>query len=308
MRAIIHDPAAADGLRLTDLPDPVPAPGQAVIGVRAVSVNFLDIAYRDERLAVGAVPGVDVAGVVDVAAADGSGPPAGTRVVGFGPGAWAQRVPIRTSDLAVVGDGTEPAAAAALPGAAVTALRAVRSLGAVVGRRVLVTGASGGVGGFAVQLAALAGADVVAAVGSVGRGSGLAALGAGEVVTSLDGIAPVHGVLDNVGGPLLAEAFTLLAEGGLALSIGQASGRPTTIDFEAERRRSGSRRLEPFVVGTDFGPDLAVLIDLLARGRLDPQLGWRGSWLDIHAAVRAVRDRRVLGKAVLEVPAPEAGE
>lgn len=191
--------------------------------------------------------------------------------------------------------------AAALPVAAGTALRAVRALGSVLGRRVLVTGASGGVGGFAVQLAARAGAHVVASVGGVARGEGLRERGAAEVVVGLDGAGPLHGVIDNVGGPLLAEAFALLGDGGIALSVGKASGRATEIDFEAERLRGGNRRLEPFTIGDGLGPDLAYLVGLLAEGGLDPQVGWRGTWDRADEAIRALLGRQVRGKAVLEV-------
>ena len=109
------------------------------------------------------------------------------------------------------------------------------------------------------QLAALSGAHVVAQVGSAARGAGLAPLGAAEVITDLAGVAPVHGVVENVGGSLLAAAVALLAEGGVALSVGQASGQPTTIDFEAERQRGGHRAVEVFTVGTGyagFGDDI----------------------------------------------------
>jgi NADPH:quinone reductase len=301
MHAIVHSPGTPGGLRRADLPDPVPAPDQAVVRVEAVSLNFLDVAYRDQLLPPGAVPGVDAAGTVLAAAADGSGPAPGERVVGFGPGAWAQRVAVRTADLAAVPDAVPLATAAALPGAGVTALRAVQALGPLLGRRVLVTGASGGVGRFAVQLAARAGADVVALVGTPERGAGLAELGARSVVTDVGDAGLVQHVLDNVGGPLLAAAFALITAGGAALSIGQAAGEPTLVDFEAERRRAGGRRLEPFVIGGDVGADLAVLLDLVARGELDPQIGWRGSWDRIDEAAAALRDRAVAGKAVLEV-------
>lgn len=300
MQAIVQDPAAPNGLRHAEIPEPVPAPDQAVVAVHAVSLNFLDAAYGD-RLAVGAVAGVDAAGVVVAAAADGSGPPSGTRVVGFGPGAWAERVALRSADLAAVPDGVDLGVAAALPGAGVTALQALRTLGFVLGRRLLVTGASGGVGRYAVQLAVLAGATVVAHVGSPERGAGLEALGASEVVTSLTDVAPLHGVLDNVGGPLLAQAFALLVEDGRAVSIGQASRQPTTIDLEAERRRASGRQLDVFVIGGAVGADLKVLLELTEQTKLEPQVSWRGSWRRAGEAVRALLERRIVGKAVLEM-------
>jgi NADPH:quinone reductase-like Zn-dependent oxidoreductase len=171
---------------------------------------------------------------------------------------------------------------------------------------VLVTGAAGGVGRYAVQLAALAGAHVVAHVGSAERGAGLRTLGAAEVTLDLAAVAPVHGVVENVGGPLLAEAVALLAEGGVALSVGQASGQPSTIDFEAERRRGGRRAVEVFTVTTGyagFGPDIEELLGLVAAGRLDPQIGWRGPWDRAAEAAEALRARRVAGKAVVEIGA-----
>jgi NADPH:quinone reductase len=304
VRAIVHDPAA--DLRMADVPDPEPAPHEVLLEVWAASVNFLDVAYREHYLAPGGVPGVDAAGIVLAPAADGTGPPAGTRVVTFAMGgAWAQRRAAPVADTAVVPDGVDLAVAAALPGAGVTALQALRRLGPLLGRRVLVTGASGGVGRFAVQLAALAGAHVVAAVGGVGRGAGLAEIGAREVVTDLAAVGePVAGVIENVGGPMLGQAFALLGEDGIVLSVGQASGRPTTVDFEAERRRGPrGRRIEAFVVELGMGPDLAVLLDLVARGSLDPQVSRRESWTGFADVARDLRDRRTVGKAVLEIGA-----
>jgi NADPH:quinone reductase-like Zn-dependent oxidoreductase len=167
---------------------------------------------------------------------------------------------------------------------------------------VLVTGASGGVGRFAVQLAARAGAHVIAAVGSAPRGAGLVELGAAEVVVGLDDVSePVFGVLENVGGPLLAQAFSLVGEGGSVQSIGMASNQPTTIDFEAERHKWVRKRLEPFTVRAPFKPDLNYLVELLASGQLDPQIGLRDSWDNVSGAAEALLDRRVAGKAVLEV-------
>ena len=90
----------------------------------------------------------------------------------------------------------------------------------------------------------------------------------------------------------------------MALSIGQASGQPTTIDFEAERQRGGHRSIEVFTVGTGypgFGADIERLLGLVAAGRLDPQVGWRGPWDRAGEAADALRGRRVAGKAVVEI-------
>src|ERR1700759_2415408 len=92
MRALIHDPAAPQGLTLGEVPDPVPAPGQSLVAVEAIALNFGELAYLSQSRQAGEVPGWDAAGIVIEAAADGSGPPQGTRVVTFGwSGAWAQQ-------------------------------------------------------------------------------------------------------------------------------------------------------------------------------------------------------------------------
>ncbi|WP_425564209.1 alcohol dehydrogenase catalytic domain-containing protein, partial [Pseudonocardia zijingensis] len=115
MRAIVHDPA---GLRLADVPDPEPAPHELLLEVRAASVNFLDVVYRERNLAPGGVPGVDAAGIVRAPAADGTDPAAGSRVVTFAMGgAWALRRAAPVADAAVVPEGIDLAVAAALPAA-----------------------------------------------------------------------------------------------------------------------------------------------------------------------------------------------
>jgi NADPH:quinone reductase len=303
MRAVVYDPEARANLRFADVDEPAVAPSEALIEVRATALNFGEVKFIDRMRRPGEVPGWDAAGVVVGAAADGSGPPVGSRVVGFnGAGGWAQRRAVPTENLAVLPDSVDFGPAAALPVAGVTALQALRALGPVVGRRVLVTGASGGVGRFAVQLAARAGAHVIAAVGSAARGAGLEQLGASEVVVGLaDVTEPVFGVLDNVGGQLLAQAFSLVDDGGSVQSIGMASNQPTTIDFEAERQYGVRKRLEPFTVRTPFRPDLVYLVELLAAGDLDPQVGLRLSWDQVSEAAEALLDRRVAGKAVLDV-------
>ena len=109
------------------------------------------------------------------------------------------------------------------------------------------------------------------------------------------------GVLDTVGGPQLAAAFGLLEEGGSALWIGNASREPVALDLPHPGRR-GNTHLSTFEVGGGQGPDLAHLVGLLARGELDPQIGWRGPWERAQEAAEALLSRRVAGKAVLDLP------
>lgn len=303
MRAIVYDPRASANLRFDEVAEPPVTDSQALIDVQAIALNFGELHFINQMRRPGEVPGWDSAGIVTRAAEDGSGPSAGTRVVGFnGAAGWAQRRAVATENLAEIPEFVEFDEAAALPVAGVTALQALRALGPVVGRRVLITGASGGVGRFAVQLASRAGAHVVAAVGSPARGDGLTELGAAEVVVGLDTVRePVFGVLDNVGGSLLTQAFSLVDDGGSVQSIGMASNQPTTINFEHERRTGNRKRLEPFTVRAPFQPDLQYLLRLLADGELDPQIGLRDSWDNVSAAAQALLDRKVAGKAVLRV-------
>jgi NADPH:quinone reductase len=300
MRALLVDSSAKTGFRLGEAPEPAPAPNQVLVEVKTISLNYGE-ASGGFRSPEGEVQGWDAAGVVVRAAADASGPDVGSRVVTFGwSGAWAQLRAVDTADLAVLPDTVDFAEASALPVAGVTALRALRRLGAVVGRRVLITGAASGVGRFGVQLAARAGAHVIASVSSVPRGEGLDKLGAAEVVVGLEGVqGPLHGMLDSVGGPNLATAFRLLALGGSVQSIGATSGEPTV--FAPYSTAGQYRRLESFRLESGLAEDLAYLVSLLADGYLDVEVGYRGNWESSEDAIAALLGRKVVGKAVLDV-------
>lgn len=302
MRALLVDHEAPGHLRIGEVPDPAPEPHQALVEVRAISFNFGDLSHvRD--LPAGTVTGWDAAGVVAVAAADGSGPPVGTRVVTFGGApAWAALRPVDTAELAALPDEVDFGQAAALPVAGLAALNGLRRLGPLLDRRIAVTGASGGVGRFAVQLGALAGAHVVAVAALPERAKGLRELGAAEVVASVGEITgQLHGALDNVGGPALPALWELLALDGTVVSIGSASGEPSVFPpYSTIGRR---RRIEAYIGEVDRGNgvDLAYLAGLVAQGRLDPQLGWRGGWERAAEAAEAFFARRINGKAVLDV-------
>lgn len=301
MRALVVDHSVPAHVRPGEAPEPTPGPSQVLIEVKAASLNYGELGYA--RSAVeGTVLGWDTAGLVVQAAADGSGPAAGSRVVGFaGSGGWAERRAIDSADVAVVPAEVDLGAAAALPVAGGSALRALRRLGFIAGERILVTGASGGVGRFAVQIAALAGAHVIASVGSPARGEGLEELGAAEVVVGLKGVeAPLFGVIDNVGGAQMVEAFGLLGEGGSIQSIGGTSGEPAV--FPPYGTVGLYRKIEAFdnTLG-DMGRHLAYLLRWLAEGKLDPQIGWRGDWSQVEEGVELLFGRKLQGKAVIEI-------
>lgn len=303
MRAIVYNPRAHLGLRHQEVPEPRPWAHQATIEVHAFSINFADVSFL-ERRTPGQVLGVDASGIVRQAAADGSGPAPGTRVAacGVNSGGWAELCAVDTDRLARVPDDMSLVDAAALATTGATVFRAIRKLGSLLGRRLLITGASGGVGRMAVQLAALSGAYVIAQVGSPERGAGLIDLGACEVVLDLKHLAPVHAVLETIGGSLLSNAYARLDPNGNLVSIGMASREPTSIDFEQARLRGGGR-IEAFNVFAEprLGEDIEQVLRLAAHGQLDPCIAWRGAWTDIAAAIDAFRSRQVNGKAVLEV-------
>ncbi|WP_406316450.1 zinc-binding dehydrogenase [Streptosporangium sp. NBC_01639] len=288
MQALISDPDTPAGVRLGQVPQPVPQAAEAVIEVEWFTLLARNLDHA-ATLPPGSIPGFDAVGTVRRAAEDGTGPAPGTRVATLMTGnAWAQLRAVSTSELAIVPEQVDSGQATTLLVPGVSALRAVRRLGALAGRRLLVTGAAGAVGHFAVQLGRLAGAYVIAAVRDPGSRDRLVGLGADEVVTELGQVsAPVHGVIESVGGPLLAQAFDLLAEDGLIQQVGASSGQPTTF---APYQMVGRRRaIEGFWAGDRFGPDLSYLLDLLAEGKLVPLNDERATWDDIDALSQRLR-------------------
>jgi NADPH2:quinone reductase len=307
MRAVVTDAAAAGGLKLAEVPRPLPAPSQALVRVAAVSINRgeLKTAFAAPS---GWRPGWDFAGVVEAAAADGSGFPVGARVVGLAPiAAWSELVAASSPALARVPDEVDLADAATLPVAGLTARAALAKGVQRQGRRVLVTGASGGVGVFAVQLAALQGAHITAAIRNPGHTDLMRRLGAdavalGDNLAGVEANNPFDLILESVGGESLAASLGLLARGGTCVLLGASAGETTT--FDASKFRVGGTALYGLVMGYEFQHEppaagLANLLALIQAGTLKAVIEQRAP---IEAVAQVADDlimRRFVGKAVL---------
>lgn len=304
-RAVVVDPEAPGRLVIRPVPDPVPDRGEAVVRVRAISLNRGEV-RRSGMAAAGWRPGWDLAGTVERAAATGGGPPAGARVVGFLPeGAWAERVAVPTQALAVLPDKVTFSQAATFPVAGLTALHGLAKGGLLLGRRVLITGATGGVGDFAVQLARLAGAHVTATARRADQVPALSELGAHEVLVGEE-IPPSPKydlVLESVGGRTLGTALAALSRSGVCVTLGVSAAAEVTFDAR-EFFVAGHTTLYGFYLFTELGNEpasvgLRRLADLVAAGQLAPHVSVERPWTEIAQVAQDLMARRFPGKAVL---------
>lgn len=300
MQRLIPTGEAARPVTFAEVAQPVPEPGEALIKVEAFAPNRGET-FLLEHPRPGALPGKDIAGLVVQAAADGSGPGIGTRVVGHpAEGGWAEYAAVPTHSLAVLPDSIDSARAAALPLAGITALRLLRTAGSLAGRRVLLTGASGGVGHYVTELAVAAGAELTAVTATPVRGERLAELGAHVVHEVGAAQGPFDVVLESAGGSALPLALSRVRPGGTLVWFGQASRTPVTLDFFDLLGGPERVTIQHFhYADAPYGSDLATLVRLVEEGRLHPEIDRVTDWTQTADTLVDLRERRIRGKAVL---------
>lgn len=308
IRAVVVDPQVEGRLAIKEVAPPTLAPSEALVRVAAISLNRGEV-RRAMSADAGWQPGWDLAGTIEVAAADGSGLSVGKRVVGFVPsGAWKEVVAVPTHSLAELPESVTFASAATLPVAGLTAMHALAKAGSLLGRTVLITGASGGVGNFACQLARLSGAKVVAHVRNAEFEASVKQTGAHIVVTG-DDLSPVgeYGpfdlILESVGGATLSVALSLIALDGMCVLFGTSASHEVTFDARKFYGTGGASlygfilfhelKREPASVG------LKRLVNLVANGQLRPHIDVEAPWTQVAELAQQLTDRRFAGKAVL---------
>ncbi|MDF2938867.1 MAG: alcohol dehydrogenase [Paenibacillaceae bacterium] len=306
IRAVTAFPNKKERFAIHEVEAPKAQLWEAIVEVKAFSLNRGDITSAMDRQE-SSRPGWDFAGIVLEGAASGAGPQKGTRVAGLLPmGAWAEQIAVPAVTLAEIPEEVSFQQAAALPVAGLSALYALRRGGLLLGKRVLITGSTGGVGLLAHQLASLSGAYTVGAARSEGKAEQVRAAGANEVLVGEDvteAIAangPYDFAIDSMGGKTLATLFPQLSPQGVCVSLGHSSSPHTTLQMIG----LGGRTLYSFFLGEEMNrhmpaQDLELLARLVAEGKLKTNIEVHQSWEQIDAVAQQLIERRFTGKAVL---------
>jgi NADPH2:quinone reductase len=307
MKAVLVNPHCAACLTLGEAPDPQADSHQVVVRVSAVSLNRGEV-RRAQSLPEGSPLGWDLAGVVEQAARNGAGPALGTRVVGFSRAlnGWAQLCALPVNDVAPVPDEVSLSDAVTLPVAGLTALYGLERAQRLLGSKVLITGASGGVGYFACQLARAMGAEVTALIRNLDNEALVRDAGAHEVLTSNAAAnGPYRLILDGVAGEGLGELLSCLDEDGRAVLYGISDGMHTPIAVR-DLMATGAGRIEGFHLYRESEyaharSGLARLLGLVAQGRLKTHISRTEDWSEVGAVAQDLIARSYTGKAVLKV-------
>ena len=324
MKAVVcREYGPPEALQIDEIADPTTQPGQAVVRVRAASVNFPDVLMLSGgyqvRLPPPFTPGSEFAGeVLDVGDVPGIGVAIGCRGR-----RWSARSPNRSRStaraLVPIPDGVDFADAAAFGVTYRTAYFALRTIAGVApGDAVVVLGAAGGVGLAAVDLAVAMGARVIAAASTAEKLALCRQRGAQATIDYAsenlrDGIRDATGgagarvVLDPVGGRYAEPALRGLGRGGTFITLGYAAGDIPSIPLNLVLLKGITvRGMEIRTFYSDY-PDEAIrdtaeLQQMFADGTVRPYIGARFPLQQAASALRHVADRKALGKIVIDVP------
>ena len=321
MKAIVYcDYGSPEVLKLEDIEKPVPTDSQVLIRVRAAAVNPLDWHYmRGEprlmrlgeglRRPKGIRLGVDFAGTVEAVGKSVTRFKPGDEVFGARTGAFAQYVTAHADRVSRKPANLTFEEAAAVPVSALTALQALRDHGNVkAGTKVLINGASGGVGTFAVQIAKALGAQVTGV--SSGRNTELVrSLGADHVIdytkeNFTQGTQRYDVIIDNVGNHPLSDLRGVLTDTGRYVMVGGPSGKwvapfPRVLNMVVQSKFVDQKM--SFFMSELNDEDMAVLRDLIEAGKVKPVIDRRYTLSQVPEAVRYLETGRARAKVVISV-------
>jgi NADPH2:quinone reductase len=317
MRAIVCEKLGSpEHLVLRDVPSPAPGPGEVKVALRARGVSFVDVLviagqYQTKR-EVPFIPGGEAAGVVVEVGPGVQHLAAGDRVLV--PGGWAEEAVVPAARAIALPDAVGFETAAAFRSSYVTAYYGLQRGRLAAGEALLVHGAGGGVGLAAVDVGKLLGATVIATASTAEKRAVCTRMGADHVidgtkgfrdeVRALTGDRGADVIYDPVGGDVTDESMRCIAPFGRLLIIGFTGGRPAELrtnhllikDAEAIGFTVGAlSRLDP----ARERRTLSVLMGWLAAGRISPHVSHRLPLEKAAEALALIRERRVIGKAVL---------
>lgn len=309
MKAYLTDPKAPGGIRAQSSAEPAVESQHALLQVSHFSLNRGELNFAQAGAPDRPI-GWDIAGTVLQSPA--GGPPVGSKVVAFSRASrgWAEQVSIPLADLALIPEGVSQSQAASLPVAALTALYSLERGRCLLGSRVLVTGATGGVGSFAVSLAALMGCEVVAQVRRPDQVEGIQALGAHQVVVDEEGqkvaeAGPYRLIVDGLGNRLTSRAIHALTPDGIAVIYGATDRQQLEIQ-PGFLLGTGTGRIEGFNLYRQseiesISRGLQRLLKLVAQGRLAVPVEQEVDWKQAPQLAQDLLDRKFAGKAVVRV-------
>src|SRR5438309_3670231 len=275
MRAVVaHEYGAPDVLKLEQVPRPEPNEDEALVRVIASSVNPADPLTLSGKYAkefgthLPLIPGYDIAGVVEKTGANVTKLQVGDAVYGYPTfaGGWADYVTVKEWEVAAKPKSLNFVEAAAVPMGALTAWQALVDVAKLqVGQTILIHGGSGGVGGFAIQIAKARGARVIATASTANQDL-LKQLGADVAVdytkTRFEDVAKdVDAVLDPVGKETLARSYGVVKRGGIVMSL---VARPDAAEIKKRGIRGAGISVHP------DSEDLEEIAQLIDAGKIKP--------------------------------------